>query len=848
MAKTQIGAVIGIEGAKEYNQAISNIVRVTKEMESEIKLVEAAFKNKYKTVKDVTNLEGKHKQLIDELKNKLKEQKEAQNAMNLERERAIQKAEDLRAKINLLSVSGEKEADALKKTKIEYEANNKHINDLNAKIIDMATAINETNTQIAEHERIIRELPSKYKLVTDAMKSATSEMGEMMASVGKKMTAAFTVPYVAGMTASIKAAKDWQASFTRVKKTNDEIVDSNGKVLYSYDQLEEELKAVGLVTASSLDDIGSTAEVLGQLGLATNVIPKATEYIIQLADSTNLAADEGASYVATVLNLMNHGLPITAEQVKNLGSAIVYLGNNYNTTEADIAHMAARIAPAAAQLNMTSADVLALSTALSSAQISAEGGGTAITQTLTNITKQLAAFRNEEESTLPRFAEIAGMSAEEFADAWETKPIEAFDKFITGLSKLDEEGEYTALIFDELGLAGVRQSLSLNALSITHDQLSKAIGDANEQYELGTALANEASKKYETLDAKITQFKNSLQILGDSFGRMFLPSLTKMVEGLTNFVVKLSQMPTWVKQAIVVFGGLIAALGPVVFIGGKILIGMAKLKAAATVLGTTVGAIVTTALTTIGVIAGVAAAITALVLIIKNWDTVKEFIINVASAIWEGIKSVLGAIWDGITTIGSNIWDVLSALGDSILSGLLHLLETMVAKLILFVLTTLPNLIGNVVNKVKDMGTNIKNTMTNLVSNAWSWGRDLIGNIISGITSKLSSLWNTISNVASTIWSYLHFSEPEKGPLKDFHTWMPDMMKGLAQGIYDNAYLVEDAIAGVAGTLGMGGTTNNYGGVVINLNVPQGANGQQIVDEIETELANRTMRRKAVFG
>lgn len=96
--------------------------------------------------------------------------------------------------------------------------------------------------------------------------------------------------------------------------------------------------------------------------------------------------------------------------------------------------------------------------------------------------------------------------------------------------------------------------------------------------------------------------------------------------------------------------------------------------------------------------------------------------------------------------------------------------------------------------------------------------------------------------------SYLHFSEPDVGALSDFHTWMPDMMRGLAQGIDDNLYLVDNAISRVADTLGIGGTNVSYGGVVINLNVPQGANGQQIVSEIETELANRTMRRKAVFG
>lgn len=672
MAKTQIGAVIGIEGAKEYNQAISAIVRVTKEMESEIKLVESSFKNEYKTLQDITNLEQKHRQVIDELKNKLKEQKEAQNAMNLERERAIQKAEDLKAKMVALSVADGDHKKELEETQRIYDKNAQHIDVLNKGIIDMATEINKTNTEINEHEKAIRDLPSAYKAVTEAMSKATNEMGEAMVKLGKGLSVAFTAPYVAGMTASIKSAKDWQTAFTGVKKTNDEIVDSNNNVIYSYDQLETELKQLGLETASSLDEIGGVAEVLGQLGFATDVIPEATKYIIELADSTNLASEEGASYVATVLNLMNHGLPITAEQVKQLGSAIVYLGNNYNTTEADIAHMAARLAPAAAQLNLTEADVLALSTALSSAQITAEGGGTAITQTLTNITKEFAKFREGTENNIPRIAEIAGMSAEDFANAWENEPIKAIDAFITGLSKLDEDGEYTAIVFDELGMSGVRQSLSLNALATTHEMLSKAIVDSNREFELATALGDEASKKYETLDAQITQLKNAFQILGDSFGRLLLPGITKMVEGITKIVVAFSTLPTWVKEAIMVFGGLIALLGPALVIGGKILIGLAKLKAAAVVLGTTVGAIMGTALTAIGVVAGVGAAITALFLIIKNWNSVKDFILTVANAIWEGLKAAGSAIWDGITTIGANIWDVVSALGDAVLSGLLR--------------------------------------------------------------------------------------------------------------------------------------------------------------------------------
>jgi len=96
--------------------------------------------------------------------------------------------------------------------------------------------------------------------------------------------------------------------------------------------------------------------------------------------------------------------------------------------------------------------------------------------------------------------------------------------------------------------------------------------------------------------------------------------------------------------------------------------------------------------------------------------------------------------------------------------------------------------VGNIQNALSNVFSSIKNVFSNIVSNAFSWGRDIIGDLISGITSKISSLVSSVKNVASTIWDYLHFSEPEKGPLSDFHTYMPDMIDLLGKGITDNLH------------------------------------------------------------
>lgn len=109
-------------------------------------------------------------------------------------------------------------------------------------------------------------------------------------------------------------------------------------------------------------------------------------------------------------------------------------------------------------------DILALSTAMSSVGINAEAGGTAMTQTMTAISKAVSAGGDD----LETFAKIAGVSASEFADMWGNEPIDAISAFIGGLGKMNENGEDTISVLDELGLSGIRQSILI--LIITQRQ------------------------------------------------------------------------------------------------------------------------------------------------------------------------------------------------------------------------------------------------------------------------------------------------------------------------------------------------------------------------------------------
>ena len=108
-------------------------------------------------------------------------------------------------------------------------------------------------------------------------------------------------------------------------------------------------------------------------------------------------------------------------------------------------------------------------------------------------------------------------------------------------------------------------------------------------------------------------------------------------------------------------------------------------------------------------------------------------------------------------------------------------------------------------DKIGDIRTTIENGLNGaidwirgLASDAWNWGSDIIWGIIDGIQSAIGWLEDCVTNVADTIRDFLHFSVPDKGPLTDYESWMPDFMQGLANGINKSKKLVTQAAAAVA--------------------------------------------------
>ena len=108
---------------------------------------------------------------------------------------------------------------------------------------------------------------------------------------------------------------------------------------------------------------------------------------------------------------------------------------------------------------------------------------------------------------------------------------------------------------------------------------------------------------------------------------------------------------------------------------------------------------------------------------------------------------------------------------------------------------------SGITNAVKSGFDGAVNFITGLPSLALQWGKDIIGGLIDGIKSKISGLVDSVKDIAGTIASFLHFSEPDEGPLSNFHTFMPDMIDLLGKGIKDNLGKLTGPMAELAGTL-----------------------------------------------
>lgn len=183
------------------------------------------------------------------------------------------------------------------------------------------------------------------------------------------------------------------------------------------------------------------------------------------------------------------------------------------------------------------------------------------------------------------------------------------------------------------------------------------------------------------------------------------------------------------------------------------------------------------------------------------WNTIKAVVTAVVSAIqnfittaWNTIKSVVTAVMNAIHSVVSGAWNNVKAVTSSVLNAVRSAVSTVFNSVVSNIRTAM----GNVYSTIVSGFNQAVSFITGLASSAFRWGADLINGIVNGIRSAIGNVVSAVSDVANAIRSRLHFSVPDEGPLTDYESWMPDFMKGLAQGIEKSKGMVKQAVEGVA--------------------------------------------------
>lgn len=861
-------------------------------------------------------------------------------------------------------------------------------------------------------------------------------VGDKIAGLGRTMTTYITVPLATAFGSSIKSAIDWESAFTGVMKTVDETATT------TYDDLKDAINEIAKTTASSQNDIAATMEIAGQLGVAADDVAEFTRVMVMLGDTTNLSSEEAASAIAKFANVTNMSLG----DVDRLGSVIVDLGNNYATTEADIMSMATRLSGAGAQIGLTQGEILGFATALSSVGIEAEMGGSAFSKAMikmqvaaetgfdqvidleqqtgmslrelellsANSSKDFKALADslgltstemlatvKAGTNLEDFAKVASMSTKDFVELYRTDAPAALQAFISGLGDTESHGESTINMLQEMGFTEVRLRDTLTRLAQSGDLVTDAVSKGNEAWVENGAMTAEAEKRYATMEAQINQLKARITEVAVEIGEMLMPYLQKAMDFIDGLIERWRGLDEAQQQNILRIAGIVAAVLPLIMVGGKLISSIGSIVNLAGNLTTKMGSLMNlvkgaqgasgfgglssvlgSLVSPVGIaVAAIAALAGGFVYLYKTNDEFSSHVNEKVDAVkkkisemWEHLQPVfqkigetfqrlmqtleplfellfdvlaerfehlLAVIEPALEALGNamtfimelfgaviavmtgdfdgalehlrnalksfgEFWKSLAVAAGAALDGFLNKfgidIRSIAQKVAGFISdvksgwerlktdtanawNNIKQGVANQVNNLKQTAinvfenlkqgissrvSNIKNTIVNginsavdfmksLPSKALSWGRDLIQNFVNGIRDKIGAVGDAIGAVADKIAAFIHFTEPDEGPLSSFHEFAPDMVKMFAQGITQSLPILDraaDQMASVIASDAVPTMQNGAGLASKTVNAPinivvNGAPGQdvnQLADIIQQRMNRAVLNQKAVFA
>lgn len=390
---------------------------------------------------------------------------------------------------------------------------------------------------------------------------ATGVTWSNVKSLGMTLSATLTPAMTQLGQAALDSAADIDSAYRDMRKT------VNGTEA-DFEGLREAAIDFSTTHVTSADQILEIQAIGGELGISTDNLKEFSEVVSNIDVATDLNAEDAAAVLGHLSNITRD----TADNMQGFSDSLVRLGNNGASTETDIANVAERIGSMGSIIGMSTPDILAWSSTIASTGQNSEAAGTAISKTFSDIEKAVAGGG----SSLQAFADVAQMSADDFASAWENDPTSALMAWIRGLNQVEENGGSADATLAGLKITAVRQKQAIMGLMQVIDKTGDGVSSLTDNLQMsrdawdgvsdqwGNAgdAANEANKKAEGLSGTLSQLDNIAQNAGSALGDAILPALQQfrdLAQGAYDGFMKLSDGE---KQMVVYAGGIAAALGP----------------------------------------------------------------------------------------------------------------------------------------------------------------------------------------------------------------------------------------------------------------------------------------------
>lgn len=518
--------------------------------------------------------------------------------------------------------------------------------------------------------------------------------GRNMKRLGTTMSAAITAPMAAIAGSSFKVAMDFEASMAKVKAVS-------GATAEEFKALENQAKQLGKTTVFTASDVANLQTEFAKLGFTAQEIDQVTEATLYLAQATDSDLGKAAEVAGATLR----GFGMDAVET---GRVTDVMAKSFSTSALDMDSFADSmkyVAPVANAAGLSIEETTAMLGTLANAGIKGSQAGTALRRIIADMGSE------------------GGPTTEKIA-------------------ALAEKGMTLEDAFDEVGRSAQTALLVLSENTAQTTELTGTFDQA------AGAAQGMADTMNDTSAGAMKRMQSAIEGAQIALGEALAPTMERMMGMLERAAGWFSGLSSSMRNTIIVVGGILAALGPLLFVLPQIMATMELLLPVFAGISAPI-------------LAAIAAIAAAVYLIYDNWDAIKAYFTEGAGAtFFDGVVEYVNTAIGLVVKVFGYFWDfiqwVWSKVGTFLVDNWMNAFDT----------------IQQVLGKVFGAITNVLNGFTELFNGNWRGFLQYLHNALmdaaGGILKGVEYLFGGILSIIDAGMSMLGVDSDLSGGFSSF--------------------------------------------------------------------------------